>query len=115
VVKEKVGNNIFEAWRMTPLCLMWCVWRERNARCYLEISVEELKHVMFKSLHTWIMGYDSPFFIFKIFLNVFVPFFFLNRVFLYTSCVLGLRFFVLLMRLIYLLKKKIASKLGLMC
>jgi hypothetical protein len=98
---------------MTPLCLMWCIWRERNARCYLEISVEELKLVMFKPLHTWIVGYDSPFFIFKIFLNVltfvlfffFFFFFFLNRVLLYTSCVLGLHFSALLMRLIYLLKK----------
>jgi hypothetical protein len=21
-------------WKMVPLCLMWCIWRERNARCF---------------------------------------------------------------------------------
>jgi hypothetical protein len=33
-------------WKMVPLCLLWCLWRERNARCFedLERSLEELKY-----------------------------------------------------------------------
>jgi hypothetical protein len=39
------------------LCLMWCIWRERNVRCFedREISVVELKNIMFKSLYTRVM------------------------------------------------------------
>jgi hypothetical protein len=102
------SRNILEAWRMTSLCLMWCIWRERNARCFedREISMEELNNVMFKSLYTWIAAYNSPHFSsFSEFLD-FCSFFLLDRGFLlYTSCILGLRPFELLMRLIYLLKK----------
>ena len=33
------------AWKMVPLCLMWCIWRERNNRDFdnLERTMEELK------------------------------------------------------------------------
>jgi hypothetical protein len=36
-------------WKMVPLCLLWCLWRERNARCFedLERSLEELKSFFF--------------------------------------------------------------------
>jgi hypothetical protein len=36
-------------WKMVPLCLMWCLWEERNARCFedLERSSEELKSFFF--------------------------------------------------------------------
>jgi hypothetical protein len=23
-------GNIMEVWRLAPLCLMWCFWREQN-------------------------------------------------------------------------------------
>jgi hypothetical protein len=31
-------------WKMIPLCLMWCLWSERNARCFDNSSrtLEEL-------------------------------------------------------------------------
>jgi hypothetical protein len=47
--------------RLAPLCLMWCIWRAQNARSFgdQEILVVELKYVMFKSLHTWIVAYNT--------------------------------------------------------
>jgi len=45
---------------MSPLCLMWCIWTKRNARCFKdrEISREDLKNIMVKSLYTWTMVYN---------------------------------------------------------
>ena len=28
------SHNILEVWRMGPLCLMCCIWRERNTRSF---------------------------------------------------------------------------------
>jgi hypothetical protein len=43
---------------MAPQFLMWCIWREQNARSFedCESSVLELKYFMFKCL------YNSPYF-----------------------------------------------------
>jgi hypothetical protein len=31
----QVGRrDILELWRLVPLCLMWCIWRERNAQSF---------------------------------------------------------------------------------
>jgi hypothetical protein len=45
-------------WKMAPLCLMWCIWRERNARCFEDSarSLEDLKHYFLFTLYTWIAG-----------------------------------------------------------
>ena len=53
------SRNILEVWLLAPLCLMWCICREQNARRFedREISVVELKNIMFKSLYTWIEAY----------------------------------------------------------
>jgi hypothetical protein len=42
-------------WRMTPLCLMWCLWREQNARTFedRETSLLDLKKLVLHSLFTW--------------------------------------------------------------
>jgi hypothetical protein len=55
------SRMVLESWRTIPLCLMWCTRGERNARCFEdhETSVEELKDIIFKSLHTWIGEYNS--------------------------------------------------------
>lgn len=26
-------------WMLAPLCLMWCLWRERNARSFEDIEI----------------------------------------------------------------------------
>ena len=38
-------------WKMVFLCLLWCLWRERNERCFedLERYLEELKSFFFPS------------------------------------------------------------------
>ena len=38
-----------------PLCLMWCLWREQNARCFdgQELSRVKLKYSLLKSLSEW--------------------------------------------------------------
>lgn len=28
------SNLVLAAWRMSPLCVMWSIWREQNARCF---------------------------------------------------------------------------------
>jgi hypothetical protein len=54
------SRNFLEVWRFSPLYLMRCIWRKRNARSKdREISVVELKNIMFKSLYTWIVVYNS--------------------------------------------------------
>jgi hypothetical protein len=50
------GNRILiSIWRMAPLCLMWCVWRERNARCFedCETDLMHLKRMMLQTLFMW--------------------------------------------------------------
>jgi hypothetical protein len=49
-------------WKMAPLCLMWCIWRERNARCFEDSSrtFEELKHYFLLTLYTWTAGWLAP-------------------------------------------------------
>jgi hypothetical protein len=33
--KGQLGNyNALNIWRLAPLCLMWCLWRERNVSCF---------------------------------------------------------------------------------
>jgi len=28
-----------EAWRLTPLCLLWCIWRKRNVRLFEDVEI----------------------------------------------------------------------------
>ena len=49
-----IKKNIREVWRLTPLCLMWCVWGERNVRNFKDrdILVVELKKTIFDFFYT---------------------------------------------------------------
>jgi hypothetical protein len=31
-------------WKMVPICILWCVWKERNLRCFedMENSLEDI-------------------------------------------------------------------------
>jgi hypothetical protein len=44
-----------------PLCLMWCIWRERNSRSFedCERTTIELKAIVFKSLYVWMSAYNN--------------------------------------------------------
>ncbi|KAG6709852.1 hypothetical protein I3842_06G153600 [Carya illinoinensis] len=42
-------------WKMNPLCLIWCLWLERNGRCFedRERSMGELREFFFSTLCFW--------------------------------------------------------------
>jgi hypothetical protein len=52
---QKGNKTLIPIWRMAPLCLMWCVWRERNARCFedCEIDLMNLKRMMLQTMFMW--------------------------------------------------------------
>lgn len=60
--KGQLESCILKAWRIVPLCLMWCISREQNAWSFevCETPVLELKTYMFKSLYAWSAVYNSP-------------------------------------------------------
>jgi hypothetical protein len=57
--RGQLGSRLVLAvWRMSPLCLMWSICKERNARCFedREMAVEELKYILVKTLCLWTMA-----------------------------------------------------------
>jgi hypothetical protein len=63
-----------EVWRLAPLCLLWCIWRERNARLFedVETPMVELRKRLLNTLYSWIAPYRSlSVFTFVDFLNLF--------------------------------------------
>ena len=42
-------------WRLVPHCLLWCIWRERNARSFegCERSLLEIKSFFLRTLLDW--------------------------------------------------------------
>jgi hypothetical protein len=53
-------RSVLDVWRIGLLCLMWSLWREKNARCFedRENTREELKNNPVKSLFGWIVVYN---------------------------------------------------------
>jgi hypothetical protein len=47
-------------WKMVPLCLMWCVWRERNVRCFEDSSRSFIIHYFLYTLYTWTADWLAP-------------------------------------------------------
>jgi hypothetical protein len=49
-------------WKMVPLCIMWCIWSERNLRCFEDSSrsIEDLLHVFLFTLFSWTAGWLAP-------------------------------------------------------
>ena len=45
-------------WSIIPHCLMWCLWRERNSRCFedIERSILDLKLLFFRTLRDWLFA-----------------------------------------------------------
>jgi hypothetical protein len=46
-------------WKMVHLCLMWCIWRKRNARCFEDSSrsFEDMLHYFLFTLYAWTTGW----------------------------------------------------------
>jgi hypothetical protein len=51
-------HDTTKVWKMIPHCLIWCLWRERNARHFedSERSLPELKLFFFQTLLEWVVG-----------------------------------------------------------
>jgi hypothetical protein len=49
-------------WKMVPTCLLWCVWKEINNRCFedLERSLEDILSSFFHILYIWTVAFVSP-------------------------------------------------------
>ncbi|KAF5452893.1 hypothetical protein F2P56_021410 [Juglans regia] len=53
-------RQIKAVWKMIPICIMWCLWQERNERTFedKERTLEELKMFFFRTLCTWAIAID---------------------------------------------------------
>jgi hypothetical protein len=53
-------RSILAVWKITLLCLMWSIWRERNARCFKDHKKSKDKHknILVKSLFNWIGAFN---------------------------------------------------------
>jgi mannosylglycoprotein endo-beta-mannosidase len=42
-------------WRMIPSCIWWCLWRERNSRCFegVSLSLDKLQSLLLLTLYSW--------------------------------------------------------------
>ena len=42
-------------------CLLWCLWRERNSRCFedIERSIPDLKLLFFRTLRDWLFALQN--------------------------------------------------------
>jgi hypothetical protein len=61
--KGQRGNKmVMKVWRMAPLCLMWTIWKERNARCFedKELTMAELSNRFLKLLFLWVGVLNIP-------------------------------------------------------
>ena len=40
---------------VVPHCLLWCIWKERNSRCFedIEHSMPDIKLLFFRTLLDW--------------------------------------------------------------
>jgi hypothetical protein len=48
-------------WKMVLTCILWCVWKERNNRCFedLKRSLEDILASFFHTLYLWTMAFVS--------------------------------------------------------
>jgi hypothetical protein len=59
----KAGRSRSAAvWKMVPICILWCVWKERNLRCFedLENSMENIVASFLHLLYLWTEAFLSP-------------------------------------------------------
>ncbi|KAG2684712.1 hypothetical protein I3843_10G086000 [Carya illinoinensis] len=52
--------HIKAMWKMVPICIMWCIWQERNERTFedKERTLEELRSLFFTTLLLWAISLD---------------------------------------------------------
>jgi hypothetical protein len=56
------GQRSAAVWKMVPTCLFWCLWQEKNNRCFedLERSFEDILSSCFHTLYLWTAAHLSP-------------------------------------------------------
>jgi hypothetical protein len=49
-------------WKMVPMCLFWCVWKEMNDRCFegRGRTLGEILFLFYVTLYVWTEAYVSP-------------------------------------------------------
>jgi hypothetical protein len=49
-------------WKIVPICILWCVWKEKNLRCFedLENSLEDIVASFLHMLYLWTVAFLSP-------------------------------------------------------
>ena len=54
------GHRSIDLWRAVPHCVLWCIWRERNSRCFegKERSTSDLKSLLLHSLLEWSASFN---------------------------------------------------------
>jgi hypothetical protein len=60
--RGQLGNrNVLNIWSLVPLCLMWCLWRERNARSLddRKNGLLKLKKTMLHTMYIWRVAWHS--------------------------------------------------------
>ena len=62
------GKHLSSIWNLAPLCLMWCLWRERNRRMFedMDSSDDQLLASFSGTLFDWSRAWrltssDSPY------------------------------------------------------
>ena len=55
-----LGKHSSNIWNLVPLCLMWCIWRERNRRTFedLDRSEDQLLALFSGSLFDWARAWE---------------------------------------------------------
>ena len=64
-----LGSRTSNVWNMVPVCLMWLIWKERNARTFEETErlVDCVKSLLLRTLFEWshIWGFTHCHFLFE--------------------------------------------------
>ncbi|KAG2674363.1 hypothetical protein I3760_13G130500 [Carya illinoinensis] len=52
--------QISAVWKMIPICLFWCIWKEQNDRTFedKEHSMEEIRLLFVRTLFLWAKAVD---------------------------------------------------------
>jgi hypothetical protein len=101
---------------MALLCLMWCLWNERNARSFEDgaSSLLNLKKLVIKTLYTWRVTLTTlSDCTFSDFLDLFLSLWF--RGLLYTSCVLWVALLCTFLKYTYKNKKDLSCISEMFC
>jgi hypothetical protein len=57
-----ISQRRFSSWWSRSYCILWCIWRKRNNRCFEDSSMtrEELLHFFLVTLYSWTTGWLAP-------------------------------------------------------